>query len=144
MTCFRFLPALVELRATVYPSITCLTYFNVYRYSVPLLRAAWLIMAFSRSSLFRSWAEEPASAFRPRPLCCCFSASASRLPASTCSIGAPAGAVVVGGALDEAMGASSSRAVISASVSSRSFSRRTSLPRLWQYQKTKRRTLRAH
>ena len=53
---------------------------------------------------------------------------------------APSGAVVVGG---DCVGSEveRSRAAISASVRRRSFSRRVSLPRLWQYQKTKRRTV---
>lgn len=63
------------------------------------------------------------------------------MPASTWSIDAPGAAVVVGGALVEVVASSSSRAAISASVRRRSLSRRTSLPRLWQYQKTNRRTL---
>ena len=59
------------------------------------------------------------------------------MPAWTSSIDAPSGAKVV----REDDGRSRSNLAISSSVRRRSFSSRTSRPRLWQYQKTKRRTV---
>ena len=62
------------------------------------------------------------------------------MPTSTSFVDAPGGAVVVSGVSEEVAKASLSSAATSDSVSWRSFSRRTSLPRLWQYQKMKSRT----
>lgn len=71
--------------------------------------------------------------------------SASRIPSRISAVEAPCGAVVVRvsvARIRSSEAACSLSFSISASVTRRSFSRRTSRPRLWQYHKTKSKTMR--